>query len=61
MPELTIKILMTVWLVAFTGGLISFYIPHPKALKISMALGGVAFVFIPALVLFLWIMFGIWE
>lgn len=61
MQEMTLNVLYTIWAIALTIGLISFYIPHPKAYKLSMLLAGVAFVFIPVLVLFLWIMVGIWE
>lgn len=60
MQETTLNVLYTIWAIALTLGLISFYIPHTKAYKLSMLLAGVTFVGMPALILLVHIMFIIW-
>lgn len=60
MQETTLNVLSTIWAIALTLGLISFYIPHPKSYKLSMLLAGVTFVGMPALILLVHIMFIIW-
>lgn len=60
MQELIINVLLTIWAIALSLGVISFYIPHPKAYKLSMLLGIMAFIGMPVLILFVYIVFIIW-
>ena len=60
MQELIINVLMTIWAIALSLGVISFYIPHPKAYKLAMLLGVVAFILMPALIVFVYFVFIIW-